>query len=72
MGIKRKYTLSESSFLRDAARGIGGIGSEFEDHGQVMRVVKFGKARIPRGQKDKVIDFIAESVPQPKAKKRAH
>jgi hypothetical protein len=61
--MTKTYTMPEKSWLLQAGRGTW-IGSEFLDHGKLMRVVAIGKAYKDSVRKDNIVDIEAVEVPR--------
>ena len=61
--LKKTYTVPERNWLLQISRGTW-IGQTFLDHGKQMRIVNFSSAYKPVGEKGKVIDILAEEIPE--------
>jgi hypothetical protein len=60
--VKKVYTVTEKSWLQ-AGRGMW-IGSEFLDHGKLMRIISIAVVYRRDGEKDKLIDIVAVEIPR--------
>jgi hypothetical protein len=59
----KTYTVTEKSWIRQAGRGTS-IGSEFLDHGKLMRIISIAVVYRRDGEKDKLIDIVAAEIPR--------